>query len=100
MRECLHLTQLKYKGVIDLQSNLIDSGKYKVIFWDCLFTMLIPYPWFVGRTFEVYNPFLKHTIIYHYNDVMQGFLLIRLIKYIDKLLIFTVWRSCRADRVW
>jgi hypothetical protein len=76
--------------VIDLQSSLIDSGKYKVILWDIVFTMLIPYPWFVGKTFEVSNDFVKGPVIYHYNDVMQTFLLIRLIKYLDKLLIFTV----------
>lgn len=62
--------------------------------------MLIPYPWLIGKNFEVGNDFVKTPILYHYNDVMQMFLLIRLIKYLDKLLIFTVWRSCRADRVW
>ena len=59
-----------------------------------------PYPFLVGRTYEVYNTALKDSVYYYVNDFLNLLAFFRLFYIITALLLVTEWMSDSARRVW
>jgi len=79
--------------------NLLSSGKYKLILWDCFIILLHPYPFLVGKGTTMYNTVIDADIYYNYNDFLQMASMIRIVKMGIILIHITKWGTNSSQRI-
>lgn len=67
---------------------------------EMLIFVIHPNPFIVGKTFIVFNVYFKESLTYRYNDILNMFVLLRVIIMIKVLLLNSEWASNRAQRIW
>lgn len=100
MRENLYLKMSKNSGRAKASDNLTSTGRIKIVILECGLIMIHPYPFFVGKKYEIYNEHVDQKIYYYVNDFFQLLSLVRFIYVLSSALNITDWKSRSSYRIW
>jgi len=99
MRENLKLKMDQSRGRADQDDDLTTTGKIKVVIFECLFLMVIPYPFFIGLKNVYFDEMINQDIYYHLNDYLYLASLLRFLYFSKSFVNITIWKTRSASRI-
>ena len=90
---------MKARGFLTRHDDLINTGMYKMLIWECLICLISPLPFIYDDTFKETNNNYDVKIKHWYNDLFLGWSFIRIYLVLRCILANSFYMSTRAQRV-